>query len=544
MNKSLSQEGKIKLLNNGEIQYYDSYYKVNNADKNEADSRVLICNEDREHYHLFLNCFKKQPYKDIFNYWELVSLSRAQEKGLSICPACEFKSLPDDEKVQQILKDSNYIIVRLSASTSDEIQHTLSLSCVAEYVYIEYDYDKNKYIIIDKYDNKLGTLPQRTVNKLETYNNYITNFTCIIYSIEVNNNDNFICDIAVILGEKQQNIDKQKNGIDKKQNIKNKITVTPKPLTKGTIDRCTRLDEIIRIDYNGEAVPENASVVTLKNKHKFSAQDFFATYGYQVHRTKKLRYFFFLDKSRKSKDANGNKIYPAIKITDITISHIPDLSTAEAKKYIAIGYAERASKNYVVPAEEIDDLSHYRTGKYLYEEYKRMNISDYCVIDIETTGLRREYDQIIEMSAIRIRNNVITDKFSQLVKPTVPISAEATIVNNITEEMVRNASSIKEILPKFINFVGNDIVMGHNVGFDLEFIIDACNKIGLSFKNAFLDTLAFAQFTFENMPNYRLSTLCKELSVSRLKHKAESDCISIKELYDKLKESNYISKYM
>ncbi len=372
-----------------------------------------------------------------------------------------------------------------------------------------------RYIVVNRYGNKLGLLTESTVKKFQNNKFEIENLKCYVFNKKFDNN-NYICDIVIIL---------------------NKTNYITKNTLWETHEKCTPLNDIIRIDYAGEAIPQNAKIVTLKNKHKFCSEDFLSVYGYQTHKTAKSEYFYFLDKSRTNIDVTGNKIYPTIKVSAKTISHFPDLTSEEAKKYIAISYAERASKNYVVPAEEINDITHYRNGQFLYERQNKILKSDYCVIDIETTGLNRQKDQIIEISALRVRNNKITDTFTKLVKPTVPIPYSATKINGITDEMVKNAPTIKEVISQFVEFVDDDIVIGHNIcDFDLEFINNACTKeLDKTFDNDFLDTYILARNTFIGMPNYKLATLCHELGITQSKHRAESDCISTKELFDKIK---------
>lgn len=535
-----SQEHKydIKVLENGEFHYYQTWNYIDNDGETEEESKVLVYKGDARFYHLFLGCFQKQSYKDTFDHWEMVPLSEAKNRGLNLCPLCEYDLLSDEQKLERILGNKNYIVVKLTSSGSESVQDTLFNTNVAEYTFIEFDYEKLKYFVFDKYYNKLGALSESTLKKLGLLRDEIEHLTCCVYNVETDENDKFVCYIAIALGEKEQNLDIFETKEDK-NNPKNTSQKSEQSDFKETIDRCIKLSDIKRIDYEGEAIPKNANVVTLTNNHKFSAEDFLATYGYQVHKTAKKEYFFFLDKTRKKKDETGKNIYPAIKITAETISRIPDLSTDEAKKYIAISYAERRSKNYVVSAEEIDDLSHYRMGKYLFEDYQKTTKSDYCVIDIETTGLDRIKDQIIEISALRVRNDKIVDTFSQLVKPTISIPAAATAINGITNKMVDGAHSIKDVLIDFIVFVGEDTVVGHNVAdFDIQFLNNAClTEFGKRFKNNYIDTLLLARSTFNNVSNYKLSTLCKELGLIQSEHRAEADCISTKALYDKIKDS-------
>lgn len=176
--------------------------------------------------------------------------------------------------------------------------------------------------------------------------------------------------------------------------------------------------------------------------------------------------------------------------------------------------------------------------EHFYIELQKLIKNDYCVIDIETTGLSRTSDQIIEISSLRVRNNEIVDTFTELVKSTIPIAASATEINGITNEMVKNAPTINEVILSFLEFVGNDIVIGHNIAnFDLEFITRVCNnELSKPFSNNYIDTYPLAKITFNDMYNYKLSTLCKELGITQPKHRAKADCISTKELYDKIKQ--------
>lgn len=97
--------------------------------------------------------------------------------------------------------------------------------------------------------------------------------------------------------------------------------------------------------------------------------------------------------------------------------------------------------------------------QYLYEKVQK-----YTVIDLETTGVNIHTDEIIEISAVRIRNGKIAGSFSSLVKPSGKIPEEATAVNNITDRMVRWAPRIEKVLPRFLKFIGTDVLVGHTLG--------------------------------------------------------------------------------
>ena len=95
---------------------------------------------------------------------------------------------------------------------------------------------------------------------------------------------------------------------------------------------------------------------------------------------------------------------------------------------------------------------------------------NYTVIDIETTGLSPLEDEIIELSALKVRDNKVVKEFSSLINPNKEISDFISSLTGITQSMVQNAPDIKTVLPLFIDFIGDDTVLGHNVSFDLGFI--------------------------------------------------------------------------
>lgn len=170
-------------------------------------------------------------------------------------------------------------------------------------------------------------------------------------------------------------------------------------------------------------------------------------------------------------------------------------------------------------------------------------LSDYTVLDIETTGLDPSFDAIIEVSASRIRKNQIEDTFTALVKPDYPIDEFISELTGITNEMLASAPSINEVLPEFFHFIGDDIVVGHNVNFDVNFLYDQSDDLGLPpFKNDFIDTMRLARKLFPDLPNHKLGTLVDFFGIKQdTEHRAAADCEATNTVYQKICE--YISTY-
>ena len=150
--------------------------------------------------------------------------------------------------------------------------------------------------------------------------------------------------------------------------------------------------------------------------------------------------------------------------------------------------------------------------------------TDYTVIDIETTGLDRSYNSIIEVSAVKVRGGKIQDKFSSLIKPPKHYSFEdsdyyyvdefITRLTGITNEMLDDAPEATEILPEFAKFIGDDILIGHNVNFDINFLYDAMRKvIGQPLKNDFIDTMRLSRKLFPESAHHRACDLAKNCDI-------------------------------
>lgn len=161
---------------------------------------------------------------------------------------------------------------------------------------------------------------------------------------------------------------------------------------------------------------------------------------------------------------------------------------------------------------------------------------DYVMIDIETTGLKPSNDEILELSAIRIRDHQMDRTFSTLVQPNRPISGLITNLTGITNNMVMTAPRIDQAMPEFLDFIQDDIILGYNVNFDLGFIYDtAVNLYNFPVKNDYLDVLTIARKLVTETPNHKLGTMAQFYGISyEGAHRGLTDCYITIEVYNQL----------
>ena len=163
-------------------------------------------------------------------------------------------------------------------------------------------------------------------------------------------------------------------------------------------------------------------------------------------------------------------------------------------------------------------------------------IDDFTVIDLETTGLSPEYDSIIEISAIRFRNGIAVDHFDSLVNPEEALDDFIIDLTGITDEMLSTAPKIEDVLPKFVDFIGSDVLIGHNVNFDINFIYDECENCGLAgINNDYIDTMRLSRRMNRDFPNHKLDTLLFMMGLPERKlHRSLGDCELTAACYQKM----------
>lgn len=152
---------------------------------------------------------------------------------------------------------------------------------------------------------------------------------------------------------------------------------------------------------------------------------------------------------------------------------------------------------------------------------------DYVIFDLETTGISSNYDEVVEISAVKVQDGKVVDEFSHLVNPGRPIPFQASQVNGITDSMVAKAPYFDEVLEGFISFIGEDPLVGHNIhSFDMKFIYRDCLKFfGKVPGNDYIDTLKLAKGCLPQLSHHRLTDLASYYGISTEgAHRALNDC--------------------
>lgn len=166
------------------------------------------------------------------------------------------------------------------------------------------------------------------------------------------------------------------------------------------------------------------------------------------------------------------------------------------------------------------------------------NYERYIVVDIETTGLNDD-DQIIEIGAVLIVNSEINSKFSVLIQCDKPIPVEVSRLTGITSnDLETKGISLEKALKQFLDFCGNDILVGHNIDFDMRFLQISCKNNGFPMiKNRIADTMTLARKKIRYASRYSLSAVAAHFGIElEVKHRALEDCILTYRIFEKLKE--------
>ncbi len=163
---------------------------------------------------------------------------------------------------------------------------------------------------------------------------------------------------------------------------------------------------------------------------------------------------------------------------------------------------------------------------------------NFVIVDLETTGLSPQNGEIIEIGAIKVKNNKVVDKMDVFVRPSRPLSYFTTKLTGITNEMVDEGLSLKEALKVFIEFTDGMRLMAHNAKFDMGFLDTYMKKVlGVGLPDNALDTLVLSRKLVKDIPNHKLGTLANYFNIDYSgAHRSLRDCEITLGVYNEMRK--------
>ncbi len=214
----------------------------------------------------------------------------------------------------------------------------------------------------------------------------------------------------------------------------------------------------------------------------------------------------------------------AIAITDHGCCHsFPDAMKAAGKAKVA-GTDENIKVLYGVEGYFVNDVD----GREIVVGSQDGTFEDeYVAFDLETTGLSQEDDRIIEIGAVIFKEGKELRRFQTFVNPHRKLEKKIIDLTGITDEMIKDAPDIETVLPEFLEFVGNRVLVAHNAKFDTGFVRNACERLGLPYHFTSVDTLPLSQQLLPHLNRFKLDIVAKELKLPNFNHHRAADDANI-----------------
>ncbi len=212
--------------------------------------------------------------------------------------------------------------------------------------------------------------------------------------------------------------------------------------------------------------------------------------------------------------------HKAIAITDHGIVQAyPDAYAASKKNNIKVIYG--------LECYLLDD-----SVPIVYDMKEHSLEDDFVVFDIETTGLNPHQDKITEIGAVKVRNGQIVDRFSTFVNPGVSIPSFIVKLTGITDDMVKDAPPVEQVLNEFMEFIQGSVLVAHNANFDVGFIKQNAKLMGEKVKNPYIDTLELCRKMFPELGRYKLNIVAKHLKIElENHHRAVDDSMATAKIF-------------
>lgn len=232
--------------------------------------------------------------------------------------------------------------------------------------------------------------------------------------------------------------------------------------------------------------------------------------------------------------------HKAVAITDHGVAQ----SFPEALHFITgkFGKLVKKEKGYPTTQEIVDAAPIkviYGVEGYLTQDVEPDFVcpDTYCVFDLETTGFNPKMEKITEIAVCKVKDGKIIDEFTTFVNPEKPIPKAVQELTHITDDMVKEAPKLEEVLPQFLAFTEGCTLVAHNANFDVGFIKYFANEYHLEFKPSVIDTLTIGRELYTSVENYKLGTLAKYLNISlEGAHRAINDTRATAKVFLKMLE--------
>ncbi len=217
--------------------------------------------------------------------------------------------------------------------------------------------------------------------------------------------------------------------------------------------------------------------------------------------------------------------HPAVAITDHgNVQGFPEAMIAADKTGMKVIYG--------MEAYFVND-----TASAVYGSYEGDFSDEFVVFDIETTGLSPLNCKITEIGAVKIKNGEVLEAYNTFVNPECPIPQEIVELTSISDEMVADARTIDAVLPEFLDFVGDRLLMAHNADFDISFIRAAAKELDIQFNSPYLDTLGLSRFLNKDLKSHKLDVLAKHYKLEEFHHhRACDDAETLAKIFFKMAE--------
>jgi len=156
----------------------------------------------------------------------------------------------------------------------------------------------------------------------------------------------------------------------------------------------------------------------------------------------------------------------------------------------------------------------------------------YVIVDIETTGLDFEKNEIIEIGALKAHNGEIVDIFSTLIKPSTSLPAKIIEITGLSDEMLYDQPSMSTVAPQFLKFIDGSLLVAHNTDFDIPFLK---HHVKQNFTNFIVCTLKLSRLLMKNLQNHKLKTVAQGFGITaQNQHRAIGDVETTFQIWQKM----------